>query len=109
MTATGSIESRRQGIATGARGVAEPWVLSQPTIHVIEDDDQAHVALLRLLRAQGFQARRYASATESLVAPRDASPSCILLDVVLPGLSGVDLQLALTRAGDEMPVVFLTG
>ena len=78
-------------------------------MHVVEDDASTRTALLRLLRQAGFDARGYPSAAEFLVADRESTPGCILLDVGLPGLSGIDLHAALTRAGSRMPVVFLTG
>ena len=79
------------------------------TVHVVEDDASFRVALVRLLRAVGFQARAYASADEFLLAERNNLPECLLLDVGLPRLSGVELQAALARSGDPIPIVFLTG
>ena len=79
------------------------------TVHVVEDDASFRVALVRLLRAVGFQARAYASADEFLLAERGDLPECLLLDVGLPRLSGIELQAALARAEDPIPIVFLTG
>lgn len=67
------------------------------TVHVVEDDASFRVALVRLLRAVGFQARAYASADEFLLAERNNLPECLLLDVGLPRLSGVELIIP-TRA-----------
>jgi len=80
-----------------------------PIVHVVDDDDRGLAALTRLLRAHGFDARGYTSGAEFLLARGGEGPSCLVLDVGLPGLGGEELQAALTRAGDAMPVVFLTG
>src|SRR5262249_13221157 len=81
----------------------------KPLIHVVEDDASMRTALMRLLRHAGFETRTYASAGEYLAADRKDAPGCMVLDVVLPGLSGVELQAALTKRGDAPPIVFLTG
>jgi FixJ family two-component response regulator len=78
-------------------------------VHVVEDDASLRTALVRLLGAAGFEARAYASAGEFLVADRGDAPGCLLLDVALPGLSGLELQAALAREHDPIPIVFLTG
>jgi FixJ family two-component response regulator len=78
-------------------------------VHVVEDDNSVRTALGRLLGTAGFDARCYASAAEFLVAERGGEPACIVLDVGLPGLNGLDLHAALLRTGDRTPVVFLTG
>jgi FixJ family two-component response regulator len=80
-----------------------------PLIHVVDDDNALRTALVRLLGASGFEARGYASTAEFLVQPRPTRPGCLLLDVRLPGLSGLELQEALQRKGIRLPVVFLTG
>jgi RNA polymerase sigma factor (sigma-70 family) len=80
-----------------------------PTIHVVDDDDPLRTALLRLLNAAGFAARGYTSAGEFLLQPPPDGPGCLLLDVHLPGPSGLDLQVALEHHKVTLPVVFLTG
>ena len=82
---------------------------TKPVIHVVEDDRGMRASLVRLLESAGFATRQYGSAAEFLIADRDSEPGCIVLDVGLPGLSGMELQAALVRAGDSTPVVFLTG
>jgi len=80
-----------------------------PLIHVVDDDDSLRTALLRLLGAAGFEARGYASTGEFLLhAPSDRH-GCLLLDIRLPGVSGLDLQAALQGRGVALPVIFLTG
>jgi FixJ family two-component response regulator len=80
-----------------------------PLIHVVDDDESLRPALLRLLAAAGFEARGYASAGEFLLQPPPARPGCLLLDVRMPGPSGLDLQEALQRHGIGLPIVFMTG
>lgn len=78
-------------------------------IHVVEDDDSLRESLLDLLAAAGFEARGYASTGAFLLDPPPDRPGCVLLDVRLPGPSGLDLQAALQRQGVMLPIVFLTG
>ena len=80
-----------------------------PVIHVVDDDESLRAALLRLLAAAGFEARGYATAGDFLLHPPPEGPGCLLLDVRMPGPSGLDLQEALQRRGVALPVVFLTG
>ncbi len=80
-----------------------------PLIRVVDDDDSLRAALLRLLDAAGYEARGYASTGEFLLhSPRDRH-GCVLLDLRLPGPSGLDLQAALPDQGIALPVVFMTG
>lgn len=79
-----------------------------PLIHVVDDDDALRTALLRLLGAAGFDARGYASTGAFLLEPIPNRPGCLLLDVRLPGPSGLDLQAALQRQGNPLPIVFMT-
>jgi FixJ family two-component response regulator len=81
----------------------------KPLVHVIEDDSSLRTALTRLLRRAGFEARSYGSAGEYLATEQQDVPGCMVLDVGLPGLSGVDLQSALARREDAPSIVFLTG
>lgn len=83
--------------------------MGAPLIHVVEDDESLRTALLRLLDAAGFEARGYASAGDFLLHPVPDRPGCVLLDVRLPGPSGLELQEALQHRGVTLPVVFLTG
>jgi FixJ family two-component response regulator len=80
-----------------------------PLIHVVDDDDSLRTALLRLLAASGLEARGYASSGEFLLDPLPERPGCLLLDLRLPGPSGLELQAALQRRGNPLPIVFLTG
>ena len=80
-----------------------------PLIHVVDDDDSLRASLLDLLGAAGFEARGHASTGDFLLDPLPDRPGCILLDVRMPGPSGLDLQDALQRRACALPVVFLTG
>jgi FixJ family two-component response regulator len=80
-----------------------------PLIHVVDDDDSLRSALQRLLAAAGYRVKAYASAGEFLLDPPADAPGCLLLDLRMPGPSGLDLQEALARHGIGLPVIFLTG
>lgn len=78
-------------------------------IHVVDDDKSLRVATSRLLRAAGYEVAEYASAGEFLLALNGELGGCVLLDVRMPGPSGLDLQAALARKGNRLPIIFLTG
>jgi FixJ family two-component response regulator len=80
-----------------------------PLIHVVDDDESLRTSLLRLLRAAGFEASGYGSTGEFLLRPLPDRPGCVLLDLRMPGPSGLELQAALHRQGVALPVIFLTG
>jgi len=79
------------------------------TVIVIDDDEGVRESLRGLLRSVGLQVRDYGSVTEFLAAPRPPSPRCLVLDVRLPGRSGLDLQAELAQAGTSLPIIFITG
>ena len=80
------------------------------TIHIIDDDAGVRSALQRVLESAGYRTRCYAAAGDYLLPPPDDAPGCILLDLQLPGFSGLDLQDALPRhPGYGHPIVFLSG
>jgi FixJ family two-component response regulator len=78
-------------------------------IHVVDDDDSVRNALARLLRAAGYDARTHRSAGEFLLAERPDVPGCAILDMRLPGPSGLDLHQRLCEEENPLPVIFLTG
>jgi len=80
-----------------------------PLIHVVDDDPSMRTALLRLLGAAGFEARGYSSTGEFLLEPLPDRPGCLLLDLRMPGPSGLELQAALLQKNIMLPIVFLTG
>ena len=79
------------------------------TVYVVDDDPQARAALARLLRSAGYQTRSFASAGEFLAAHLEQAPGCLILDLAMPGMSGLELQQALLKAGCRRPIVFLSG
>jgi RNA polymerase sigma factor (sigma-70 family) len=89
--------------------VPRPPSLAPPTIHIVDDDDSFRRALSRLLQASGFAVQAYASAGEFLLARSGEKPGCVLLDVQMPGLDGLDLHAALAQQEAPLPVVFITG
>ena len=80
-----------------------------PTVFVVDDDESIRKGLSRLLTAAGYRPRAFGSADEFLKEPREDGPGCIILDVHLPGLSGLDLQGTLAASGRSVPIVFITG
>lgn len=80
-----------------------------PLIHVVDDDESLRTALLRLLRAAGFDACGHASSGDFLLNPLPDRPGCLLLDVRMPGPSGLELQRALLLRAHSLPIIFLTG
>jgi FixJ family two-component response regulator len=78
-------------------------------VHVVEDDDSVRIALVRLLRSTGYETRAYASAGEFVMSGPPSGPGCAVLDLNLPGISGLDLHDALSRRPTPLPVVFVTG
>jgi FixJ family two-component response regulator len=82
---------------------------NSPLIHVIDDDDSVRKAISRLLKAAGYEVQGYANAGEFLLALPISTPGCIILDVRMPGPSGLELHSALNRQGSILPIIFLTG
>lgn len=78
-------------------------------IAIVDDDPWARDGLQRLIRSAGWRAETFVSAQEFLARAGAEEPSCLVLDLQLPGLSGLDLQKQMAEAGQEMPIVFLTG
>jgi FixJ family two-component response regulator len=81
----------------------------QPIVFVIDDDESMRSALSSLFRSVGLQVRVFASAPEFLQSRLPDSPSCLVLDVRLPGLSGLDFQSDLAKANTYIPIIFMTG
>jgi RNA polymerase sigma factor (sigma-70 family) len=79
------------------------------TVFVIDDDDSVRKSLSRLLRSLGFGVETFASAEQFLDRENYRGIGCIVLDLQMPGLSGIDLQDRLSRTGNNLPIVFVTG
>jgi FixJ family two-component response regulator len=81
---------------------------ARPTVFVVDADAAVRESLELLIDGSGWQPKTFASAQEFLAQPRVPAPSCMVLDVALPGLSGLDLQ-KLVADRTDMPIIFLTG
>ena len=82
---------------------------SDALVAIVDDDPSVRRGLQRLIRSAGWKVETFASAQEFLDRPPAISPSCLVLDLQLPGLSGLDLQQRMADLGLHIPVVFLTG
>jgi FixJ family two-component response regulator len=81
----------------------------EPMVFAIDDDASMREALSRLFRSIGMRAQIFASAQDFLIFKRPDAPACLVLDVRLPGLSGLDLQRELAAADFAIPIIFITG
>jgi two-component system response regulator FixJ len=82
---------------------------SPPTVFVVDDDESVRGSLRFLLRSAALESRAFASAAEFLAAYDPAQPGCLVLDVRMPGMSGLELQQELNLRGAIIPVIFITG
>ena len=82
---------------------------SDAIVLVVDDDVSVREGLRSLIRSAGFRIETFASAREFLARPHTDVPSCLVLDVQLPGLSGLDLQKRMAEVNLEIPIVFITG
>jgi len=82
---------------------------TEAMVFVVDDDAPMRESLRNLIRSVGLRVELFASAQEFLGSKRPDLPSCLVLDVRLPGLSGLDLQKRTTDAGMEIPIIFITG
>jgi FixJ family two-component response regulator len=80
-----------------------------PIVFVVDDDISVRESLELLIRSEGWQPETFASAQEFLAHPRMLVPSCLVLDVSLPGLNGLDLQKRVAVERSDMPIIFITG
>jgi FixJ family two-component response regulator len=80
-----------------------------PIVFVVDDDISVRESLEVLLRCEGWEPETFASAQEFLIRPRPLVPSCLVLDVSLPGLNGLDLQKRIAFERADMPIMFITG
>jgi FixJ family two-component response regulator len=80
-----------------------------PIVYVIDDDPSVRAALNRLLRSVDLRCALFSSPQEFLKTERPDVPACLVLDVRLPGLSGLELQRELAKAESQLPIIFITG
>jgi FixJ family two-component response regulator len=83
--------------------------IDDPTVLVIDDDDMIRAAIRGLLKSVGLQAETFETAQQFLCTKRPDGPSCLVLDVRLPGTNGLDFQRQLVAAGIRIPIIFITG
>ncbi len=82
---------------------------TEPVVYVVDDDPSFRRSTERLIRSAGHKVQSFGTAAEFLSANVAQTPGCVVLDVRLPGLSGLDLQRELTRKGNHLPIIFMTG
>lgn len=82
---------------------------AEPIVFVVDDDLSVRRSTERLIRSVGLRVQTFASASEFLAQPHTNGPACLLLDVQMPGLSGMDLQSELGNSGVNVPIIFMTG
>lgn len=87
--------------------VTEP--VGEPIVYVVDDDQSVRVALEDLLASVGLRVRSHGSVQDFLAAPLVDAPGCLVLDVRMPGQSGLDFQQQMDRLGVRLPVIFITG
>jgi FixJ family two-component response regulator len=81
---------------------------AEPIVYVVDDDPSIRRSAARMFRAAGLDAQTFSSAAEFLEHRRPDGPSCLVLDVRLPGLSGMDLQKEMNKSGIHIPIIFVT-
>ncbi len=86
-----------------------PMATASPIVFVVDDDVSVRESLELLIQNEGWQVKTFASAQEFLDHPRPALPSCLILDISLPGLNGLDLQQRVSAERTDMPIIFITG
>ena len=82
---------------------------AQPVVFVIDDDASVRTAISSLIRSVGLRAELFASVSEFLAHKRSSATSCLILDVRLPGVSGLEFQSELAKANAQIPIIFITG
>jgi FixJ family two-component response regulator len=82
---------------------------NSPTVFVIDDDDLVRASIQGLLKSVGLRSEAFGAAQEFLRSKRPDEPSCLVLDVRLPGINGLDFQRELADAGIRIPIIFITG
>jgi FixJ family two-component response regulator len=92
-----------------SRPSPEPVNAREPLVFVVEDDESMRRALSNLFQSVGLEVEMFGSASEMLQAKLPDVASCLVLDVRLPGLSGLDFQAELTRANIHIPIIFMSG
>ena len=100
---------RYQDAPASLAGEIISQIMKKPTIHVVDDDQAVRESIEWLIDSVGLNIRTYGSANEFLDNYTEDSLGCLILDVRMPGISGLDLQHILAERGIDMPIVFVTG
>ena len=83
---------------------------TQPEVYVVDDDDSVRKSLSRLIRSAGYRVKTFASALEFLASPDPEVPACLVLDVKMPGINGLELQETVNSLENHViPIIFITG
>lgn len=82
---------------------------ASPVVFVVDDDISIRESLEMLIQHEGWEVETFVSAQEFLARPRDLAPSCLILDISLPGLNGLELQKRVAVERRDMPIIFITG
>ncbi len=83
-------------------------MIPEPTVFVVDDDTQARNSVCALVKSMGMRSQAFASAEEFLAEYQDRRPGCVVTDLLMPGMSGLDLQEQLLQRGFDIPVIVLT-
>src|SRR5271154_1933983 len=102
-----SAASSRQAMAH--QDCPSPTPAATPTVFVIDDDDLVRASIQGLLKSVGLRSETFETPQEFLRSKRPDGPSCLVLDMRLPGVSGLDFQRQLTDEGIKIPIIFITG
>src|SRR3981189_3780545 len=95
--------------AFGHKLGSSPMSHAVPIVLVVDDDASVRESLELLIRCEGWEPQTFASAPEFLAHPRTLLPSCLVLDISLPGLNGLDLQKQVAIERTDVPIIFITG
>src|SRR5271156_2398009 len=95
----------RRHLSVQPAGCGEFYIMTEtmPIVFVVDDDLSVRRSTERLIRSAGLEVQSFASAREFLKHPRPERPACLVLDVRMPGLSGMDIQRELTKSGIQIP------
>jgi FixJ family two-component response regulator len=98
----------RGPIVLGVQPEVSPFLSKIPVVSVVDDDDSVRASIGALVRSLGYTAYAYASAEELLDSGEAAASDCLVADIQMPGMSGIELQRTLARQGHQVPIIFIT-
>src|SRR5271155_4810725 len=83
--------------------------MTGPTVYIVDDDAHMLRAVVRLVRSYGYQAEDYSSAAQFISQKRSSDVGCLVLDLMMPEITGMDVQEILSRGDQHLPIVFISG